>query len=101
MAGTAPAYCNVKLAQEKATPAKATTFQRLSAGATTQQIINTVNYNFNLLSKGNYVENRGDRTTEIVRIYNPDDSSQYVDVKQITGLNFVNPYTGQTLTFRR
>lgn len=38
----------------------------------------------------NYTENRAKRTTQKVKVTNPDDPSQYVMVEQITGLTFTN-----------
>ena len=89
-------FCNVKLVAEPGNPQPAK-FQRIPQGASNTQIINIVNNNFKLLS-GPFVENG--RASEVVRIYNPNDNSQFVDVRQIVGLRFVNPY-GQTLVFRR
>lgn len=39
--------------------------------------------------------------TETVRIYNPDDKSQYVDVERINSLTWNNAATKQTITFKR
>tara|TARA_R110000803_G_scaffold107227_2_gene175376 strand:- start:2749 stop:3042 length:294 start_codon:yes stop_codon:yes gene_type:complete len=38
------------------------------------------------------------RTTDTVRVYNPDDEEQYVDVQRITSLTTRNTSTGQTVT---
>lgn len=64
--------------------------------------IQAITNNFNtLLKAGNFVENRNLRTYQTVRVFNPDDTSQWVDVLQITGLTFVDPVTGRTLTWRQ
>jgi hypothetical protein len=49
----------------------------------------------------NFVEERPLRVTQTVRIYNPQDNTQYVDVQQITGLVFKDSTSGQLLTFER
>jgi hypothetical protein len=41
------------------------------------------------------------RSTKTVRIYNPNDKSQYVDVEQIYALNFQDNKTGETWTWKR
>jgi hypothetical protein len=56
---------------------------------------------YTLMKSGNFVENRNLRTFETVRVFNPDDSNQWVDVLQITGLTFTDPVTGRTLTWRQ
>jgi hypothetical protein len=92
-------YCNVKLVQEPGKPHASNRLQRIPPSANLSQVINIVNNNFSAMTKGNYVENA--RQTVVTRIYNPQDSSQYVDVRQIVGIQFANPLTGQTVTFRR
>jgi hypothetical protein len=64
--------------------------------------IQAITNNFYTLSRsGNFVEQRQLRTFETVRVFNPDDTSMWVDVQQITGLTFVDPVTGRTLTWRQ
>lgn len=41
------------------------------------------------------------RKTEVVRIYNPSDHTQYVDVEHITELTMGDKTTGQSWTWRR
>lgn len=41
------------------------------------------------------------RTTSKVRVYNPDDHEQYVDVEQINQLTMVDKITGATWVWRR
>lgn len=66
------------------------------------QAINTITNNFNTLAKfGNYVEVRNQRTYELVRVYNPENTEQWVDVAQITGLLFLDPVSGRTITWRQ
>jgi hypothetical protein len=38
---------------------------------------------------------------ETVRVFNPDNPDQWVDVQQITGLSFTDPVTGRTLVWRQ
>lgn len=69
-----------------------------SAIAALQAITN----NFNtLLRAGNFVEQRQLRTFQTVRVSNPDNAEQWVDVLQITGLTFMDPVTGRTLIWRQ
>lgn len=43
------------------------------------------------VSLGNFSEDKSFRTTSTVRIFNPSDNTQYVDVVQITQLVFKDP----------
>jgi hypothetical protein len=64
--------------------------------------IQAITNNFNTLAKfGNYVEYQPARTFEIVRVFNPTNTAQWVDVAQITGLLFVDPVSGRTITWRQ
>lgn len=64
--------------------------------------IQAITNNFNtLLRAGNFSELRQFRTFETVRVFNPSDSSQWVDVQQITGLVFQDPVTGRFLTWKQ
>jgi hypothetical protein len=104
-------YCNVKGVVVEGTPSLpalqpipvATDLP--SALKAIQAIKNNFNtlYKFtsNVINTGNFVEVRNLRTTEIVRVFNPQDSAQWVDVQQITGLTFRDPVTGRTLTWRQ
>lgn len=56
---------------------------------------------YTLMKAGNFQEQRQLRTFQTVRVFNPDDSNQWVDVQQITGLTFVDPVTGRTLTWHQ
>lgn len=94
-------YCNVTVATPPARPRSPRGIQTIPPSANLQQIINTVNYNFNQLIKGNYVENRPARQTQIVRIFDPSDRNVWVDVRQITAVQFVNELTGQVINWRR
>lgn len=62
-----------------------------------------VNNTTNLTSgkSGDFKEISSARTTKTVRVYNPDDKEQFVDVKQITGLVFLDGVTGRTLTWQQ
>lgn len=94
-------FCNVSVATPKADPQKPLGLQQIPRGATNQQIINITNNNFNQLIKGNFNENRNARQTIVTRIFDPQDPNTFVDVRQITSLEFVNPLTGQTITWRQ
>lgn len=100
MSNQAP-YCNVTIAQPPADPSSAKGLQRIPPGATIHQITNIVNQNFFNLVRGNFNENRGARQTVLTRIYDPSDHNVYVDVRQITGLQFINSFTGQTINWSR
>lgn len=100
MSNQAP-FCNVDLANPKADPQKATGMRLIPPGSNLQQITNIINNNFTNLVKGNFRENRARRRVVITRIYDPDDHNVYVDVRQITGLEFVNGFTGQTIDWQR
>jgi hypothetical protein len=41
------------------------------------------------------------RVSKVVRIYNPSDKTQFVDVKQIVGVVMADPKTGQTWSWQR
>ena len=41
------------------------------------------------------------RIVKKVRVFNPQNKSQFVDVKQITGLTFANKLTGQEITWEQ
>ncbi len=47
--------------------------------------------------KTEWKEDASQRETEDIRVENPDDSSQYVDVKRIKKVVFKNPSTGAVL----
>jgi len=107
MSNDAP-FCNVKGVTIPGTPQlpslqpipKATDLP--SALRAIQAMTNNFNTLYNTFVKtGNFVELRQFRTTEIVRIYNPQDASQFVDVQQITGLTFQDPVTGRLLTWKQ
>jgi hypothetical protein len=49
--------------------------------------------------QANFQENKSKRVVQTVRVYNPNDKTQFVDVKQITGLTFENRLTKQTITW--
>jgi hypothetical protein len=61
--------------------------------------IQALTNNFNLA--GNYVEQRQLRTYTTNRVFNPDDTTQWVDVLQITGLVFLDRVTGKTIVWRQ
>ena len=94
-------YCNITIATPAANPGSPVGLQHIPQNSTLQQMINYVNNNFNLLARGNFVENRAMRQTTITRIYDPSNPANYVDVRQITGLQFVNAATGQLLGWRQ
>ena len=64
--------------------------------------IQSITNNFHTLARfGNYVENRQARAYQVVRVYNPENTNQWVDVQQITGLLFIDPVSGRTITWRQ
>lgn len=64
--------------------------------------VNAITNNFYTLAKaGNFTELRQFRTFKTVRVFNPDDRNQWVDVQQITGLVFQDEVTGRFLTWRQ
>lgn len=98
---TAP-YCNVTIARPAADPKKpGTGLQTIPPGATPAQITRITNNNFYNLSRGNFREDLTQRVTTITRIFDPNDSSIYVDVRQITAMEFVNAITGQTINWQQ
>lgn len=50
-------------------------------------------------NNSNFQELTAKRTTTTTKIYDPKDNTVYVEVKQITGLTFVNKVTGQEITW--
>lgn len=94
-------YCNVEVATPNAKPGSPKGFQTIPANASLQQITNIVNNNFKNLISGSYTEDKSQRTAGIVRIFDPNDSSSYVDVRQITRAVWVNSTTGQTIVWQR
>lgn len=93
-------YCNVSIARPGGDPQKPGGIQQIPPGATLQQVTNIVNNNFRNIQSGKYVEDRALRQTTLTRIFDPSDSSVYVDVEQITGMFFVNDTTGQVMSWR-
>ena len=53
------------------------------------------------VKSANFSEDKAKRTTTVTRVFNQNDKTQYVDVKQITGLTFLNPVTKQTITWKQ
>jgi hypothetical protein len=51
--------------------------------------------------EGNFVELRPKRIVKKVKIYNPDDREQWVEVEQIVGLTFQDPKSGRTISWRQ
>lgn len=49
--------------------------------------------------QANFTEIRANRVTQTVRVFNPQDHNQFVDVQQITGLTFLDPQTKQTIVW--
>lgn len=42
-----------------------------------------------------------DIQTKLVKIYNPDDNTQWVQVRQVTAVTWTNHTTGQTITYNQ
>lgn len=97
---TAP-FCNVEVALPPGKPASPKGFVTIPPNVTQSQMITMINNNFNQLIKGNYVENRNARQTQIVRIFDPQNSGSFVDVRQIVAVQFVNTTTGQVINWGR
>lgn len=51
--------------------------------------------------KANFKEVRAARQTTTMRIYDPTNRNNYVDVQQITGLTFIDPLTSQTINWQQ
>lgn len=94
-------FCNVEIARPPGKPQSPTGLTPIPANASLQQAIRIINNNFNQLIKGNFVENRAARQVTLTRIFDPADHNVFVDVRQITGVFFVNPLTGQTIVWQR
>jgi hypothetical protein len=56
---------------------------------------------FKLQQGRGFQEVRQRRVTRRVRIFNPQDKSQWVDVDQIVGMVMADPITGQTWTWQQ
>ena len=66
--------------------------------ATVQALKNTVE---KLQKPTNFSEDRGKRKTDKVKVVNPDDPEQFVEVERITHLEFVDRATGQRIVWSR
>lgn len=92
-------FCNVEIAKPQGKPQSPVGIRPIPPGTPLPQALTIINNNFNQLIKGNFTEIH--RASTITRIFDPQDSSVYVDVRQITGVQFANPLTGQTITWQR
>ncbi len=101
---SSPPVCNVQ-GFVKEPDQKLSAFQPIPKATDLQsalQAIQAITNNFyTLMKSGNFTEVRNLRTFETVRIFNPDDTSQWVDVQQITGLTFRDPVTGRTIIWKQ
>lgn len=99
-----PIVCNVQ-GPVKFPDQKIAAFQPIPKATdlpTALRAINAITQNFyNLSRAGNFREDRSLRTFETVRVFNPDNANQWVDVLQVTGVTFVDPVTGRTLIWRQ
>ncbi len=99
--------CDLTVAIPPGNPTKPKGFQKVPPTATLQQVINIVNNNFQRLSPisitqnggGNWIELK--RVTATVRVSNPQDDSQFVDIEQINQLVMVDRVTGATWVWNR
>lgn len=57
--------------------------------------------NFTSTNSSRWQEQRSDRVTKVVRVKNPQDESQFVDVEQINGLTFVDQKTQEKFSWKR
>lgn len=126
MANNDAPFCNVEITKPPANPGDAAKkagaagqfggLGRLSHNSTLQQVIRYMNQFVNVVypstntvqaikankdnGKFNFQEVRSARTTKTVRVTNPDDSTQFVDVEQINSLTFKNS-NDETWTWKR
>lgn len=98
---TTTPFCNATVATPPGDPKSPKGTSRLPSNATLTQLINMINNNFQLLSKGNFVEDRTQRVTEIQRIYDSAGGGAYMDIAVIKTLHLTNPLTGQTVVWKR
>lgn len=94
-------YCNVDVATPAGDPKSPHGSSRVPPNATLAQLINIINNNFALLSKGNFVEDRTKRVTVVERIYDSAGGGAYMDFAVIKTLHLTNPLTGQTVVWKR
>lgn len=66
-----------------------------------QALTNNFNYVLRNPARANFVEVKKFRTYVTNRIFDPNDSTVFVDVQQITHLVFVDEATGQTITWQQ
>lgn len=57
--------------------------------------------NFTSTNSSRWQENRQARVIKVVRVTNPKDENQYVDVEQINGLTFADQKTGEKFSWKR
>lgn len=94
-------YCNVSIATPAADPQKPIGLTPIPSNSSLQNAIRIINNNFVTLSKGNFRENRAARQTTITRVFDPAGTGAFVDVRQITAMEFINPFTGQLITWQQ
>jgi hypothetical protein len=99
-----PLVCNVQ-GPVKFPDQKMAKFQQIPKATdlpSALRAIQAITNNFNTLMRaGNFVELRQFRTFTTNRVFNPENTEQWVDVQQITGLVFQDPVTGRYLTWRQ
>lgn len=57
--------------------------------------------NFASTNSSRWQEVRSERVKQVVRVKNPQDPSQFVDVEQINGLTFSDQKTGEKFSWKR
>lgn len=92
-------YCNVEVATPPGKPQSPTGIRPIPPGTSPNAAWTIINNNFNQMIKGNFTEIN--RQVTLTRIYDPSDHNVWVDVRQITGVQFGNRLTGQTITWSR
>jgi hypothetical protein len=101
---TSPIVCNVK-GVVKFPDQKINPFESIPKAVdlpSAIKAINAITNNFNTLARfGNYIENRNVRAYQIVRVFNPLNTAQWVDVQQIVGLQFIDPVSGRTIVWQQ
>lgn len=94
-------YCNVTVARPPGDPNQNNGFQRVPSNATPEQMAQIINNNFALLAKGNFIENRSKRVTQVVTITDPSNPAFGVQIEVVNAVTFTNATTGQTVVWKR
>lgn len=97
-----PRLPTIPVATDLASAIAAINALRQIVQALTNQIpVNTLGRQGAVKTQPSLKEQVSKRTTEMVRVFNPQDKSQFVDVEQINHLQFQDASSGQTLVWDR